>query len=245
LAWVGLGAGVAASLAILLKVADPGLGLYLPVFGITAIASSIRALIRYRSGSVTVLWAPIVGLVLGAVAELVLISLLAVGALGAATNVGTLNGSLGAPSHLGVSPADTINYSMGQGGVQYPPTANANLSQAAAQEGALVAKLRSTYGPGKYPSALHLNSNGQVVASDGNVLGYFLGRGWFIAYTLQHDGSYLLEMSAQPTDEVAVYYSISDEYWAWCGSTDASCRTASPVPPSTSQTPSVSSGPNA
>jgi len=239
MAWIGFGAGIAAIVAIFFKFADPNAGVYLPVFGLTAIVTSIRAIIRYRNGSVTVLWAPVVGLVLGAVAELALLSIIAIGAV---ANAGAFNGPSGSKSALGPTAASTINYSMGQGGVQYPPTGNPNLSNAAAQEAVLVAKLRADYGPGQYPSALHLDSTGEVVASDGTVLGDILGQGWFIGYTLEGDGSYLLEISAQPTDEVAVYFSVSDEYWAWCGNMDATCKTSSPVPPSTSQTPTISGG---
>jgi hypothetical protein len=239
IAWVGFIGGIVAIVAIVLKFAYPSAAAYLPVFGITAIATSIRAIVRYRNGSVTMLWAPIVGLVLGSVAELVLVALLAIGAIAQA---GALPGSSGPKVGLGPPAGSTINYSMGQGGIQYPPTANPNLSSAATQEAALVAKLRADYGPGKYPNALHLNSIGEVVASDGKVLGNFLSKGWFIDYNLESDGSYLLEISAQPTDEVAVYFSVSDEYWAWCANADATCKTSSPVPPSTSQQPSIPNG---
>jgi Protein of unknown function (DUF2510) len=238
-AWIGLVAGIAAVVAIFLKFAAPSAGVYLPVFGLTAIIASIRAIARYRRGSVTVLWAPIVGLVLGGVAELLLLTLIAISAV---ANTGALAGSSGSHVALGPPAGSTINYSMGQGGLQYLPTGNPTLSDAAMQETALVTQLKAEYGPGKYPSALHLDSSGDVIASDGTVLGNYLGQGWFIDYVLESDGSYLLEISAQPTDEVAVYFSITDEYWAWCGTTDATCETASPVPPSTSQTPSMTSG---
>jgi hypothetical protein len=241
-AWFGFGAGIAAMLAVVLKIGDPGLGFYLPVFGITAISASIRALFRYRRGSVTVLWAPILGIVLGTIAELILIPLLVVGP----TVGNTVGSSVGNPvvtgTQLGVSPADTINYSMGQGRIVYSPSGNATLTTVANQEFALVSKLAQVYQPGSYPSALHLDSTGAVVASDGTVLGDYLQPGWFIQYNVQADGTYMLEMTGQSTDEVAVYYSGTNQYWAWCGTSDTSCKTGSPAPPSTSQTPNFVSG---
>lgn len=236
MAWIGFSAGIIALAAVFLKLADPSVGAYLPVFGVTAIITSIRALVRHHRGAATVLWAPVVGLILGSVAEVMLVIVIVTGSM---TYTTTSSGLSGSHAALGSDEGDSINYSMGRGGVQYPPSENPNLSSAAVQEAALVAKLRAIYGRAGFPSDLHLNSTGLVVATDGQVIGDFLERGWFIAYTRESDGSYLLEISALPTSEVAVYFSATDEYWAWCSRADATCRTSSPVPPSTSQTPAI------
>jgi hypothetical protein len=240
IAWFALIAGVVAILAIALKFLAPSFGLYLPVFGITAIISSLRAIARYRRGTVTVLWAPIVGLVLGTIAEFILVVALIAGALVPAGTSLPAPGSATDSQRGQIGPAsDGINYSMGQGRIQYEPD-SVSLADVAAAEAGLVAALHSDYAAGDYPATLTPGPNGAVVAPDGRVLGDFLQTGWYIDYRPTAGGNFMVEMTSQETSEVSVYYSNDSSYWAWCSQSDATCRTASPVAPTTSDQPTLS-----
>ena len=254
IAWFAFVAGIVAIGAIAIRIAAPTASFYLPVFGLTAIVSSIRAIARSRRGTVTVVWAPIVGLVLGSIAEIILIAVLILGAMvqSGAIKPGTVDPNSGSSSSTGSTgstggtkigpPTGTgINYSMGHGSIQYQP-ASATLSAAADAEAQLVAALKEQYPQQNWPQSLEPGPDGEVVASDGHDVGTFLQSGWYIDYRVLDGGDFLLEITAQQTDEVAVYYSDVDGYWAWCNQSDATCKTRSPVAPTTSSDPADTSG---
>jgi hypothetical protein len=258
-AWVSFVAGLVSIASIFAFALFPG-SYFLPVFGLTAIITGARAISRHRRGSVTVLWAPIIGLVLGLIAEFILI----LGIIFAATGVGTTPTSLSnsgnnigsdTGTNPGAAPASvfgptgsTTNYDMGVNQLTYLPTSNGTLSQSATTARSLVAILQQDYANGKagtaangsWPISLTYTQYGAVTASDGRDLGYILTPGDHLAYSVESDGSFLLEISGANTTELAVYASNTTEYLAWCEASDNTCKTSSPVPPLTSTRPGTS-----
>jgi hypothetical protein len=232
IAWFALVAGIVAIAAGYLRTVAPETSYYLPVFGITATVASIRAILRYRARRVTNLWAPIIGLILGVTAEILLIVSLIAPATSAAPFV---------PVNVGPT-GSTTNYDVGMGAPQYLPSSNATLSQATMDESKIVAILQADYANGKigvaangsWPSGVLHDASGDVTTSDGRDLGTLISPGWHLAYKVEGDGGFLLEVTGTNTTEVAVYDSDRNEYLAWCDTSDATCETASPVAPFTS-----------
>ena len=236
-AWLSLIAGVLAVGAIFIRLALPNGSFYLPVFGLTAIISGIRAIVRYRTRRVTVLWAPIIGVVLGAIAEILLFAAIIIPAAAGAAN-GT-----SAPTKLEeIGPTGTITvHDMGTGSPQYMPTSNGTLEQATTTLSNLVQTLKTDYAPnltgaaadGKWPTQVSHNAAGAVHSSDGRNFGDILQPGWHLAYTVEPDGSYLLAISGTDDTELATYSSRTDEYSTICEATDQTCGTSSPITPRT------------
>jgi hypothetical protein len=233
IAWVSLIAGAVSIVSILLRDSLPSGTFYLPVFGITAILAGIRALVRYRARRVTVRWAPIVGIILGVIAEVLLIATYVAASTALATPT--------TPVIVGPQGAST-NYDMGTGLPQYLPTNNATLSIAAADEAKVVGALQKDYGAGPsagtgttattaWPTQVLHTPSGDVTTSDGRDLGTLIPAGWHLAYTTRSDGSFSLLVSGTDTSEVAFYNSENNEYFAWCAASDTSCTTQSPIPP--------------
>ncbi len=229
IAWFALVAGVLAISAIFIRIAIPSGSYYLPVFGLTATIAGIRGIYRFHRGRVTVLWAPIVGLVLGAVAEIILIASIILSATLAATPA--------AATVLGPS-GQSVNNVIGTSKPTYLPTANPTLSEAAVDEANVVAILDVDYGTDAsgtqasdpWPTALTHDAEGHVFTSDGRDLGQLIPAGWHLAYQVESNGSFALYVSGPNTTEVAVYTSANDEYLAWCATSDTSCTTKSPAP---------------
>lgn len=238
IAWIGFGTGVLTLLSIALQLVLPVTGPYLIILGLIAIAASIIAIVRFGRRSVTVLWAPIVGLALAVLAEMVILALIAI--LADHASVASPSSPSNTSNVIGSPATSSINYSMGQGALQYLPTGNQPLTTVAMKELALVTALKAIYKPGEYPSSLSLNSAGDIVASDGHNFGSYLEYHWIIDYRLSANGTFILELTGADRSEVAVYFSRSDQYWAWCGDSDTTCTTASPLPPSTSLRPDLS-----
>ena len=240
IAWVSFIAGVVSLGAIFVATLLPG-NYFLPVFGLTAIITGIRAILRRRSGSVTVLWAPILGIVFGGIAELILIA----GIIALASGISPTSSSQ-TPDIIGPT-GTTIRYDMGVGTPQYVPTGNATLSQAALDLSKIVGVLQTDYTNGKtgsaaegsWPGAIEHNASGDVTVLGGRDLGTLISPGWHLAYTLDGTGNMVLAISGPDTSELAVYTSADNEYLAWCESSDATCKTASPVTPQTLQNTST------
>jgi hypothetical protein len=227
-AWLSLAAGAISLGTILLVESIPSGTFIFPIFGLTAIIAGIRGIIGYRRRRVTVLWAPIVGLVLGAVAEVLLIGGIILAAIVAgsptASNPVTPSGTIGPTGAA-------MNYDMGVGSVQYLPSSNLALGTAAAAESKIVGSLKLDYPSGNYPANLILHSDGDVTTSDGQDLGVIGLLQFKMGYQLESDGSYVIGLSAGDTSEAAIYLSKSDEYFAACPTDDTTCKTNSPVAP--------------
>lgn len=230
-AWLGLIAGVVSIGVIIVRFSLPAGTYYLPFFGLTAIIASIRAIARYRRGTVTVLWAPIIGLVLGGIGEIILILSLVL--------AGTGTGVTLTPTKLLGPTGSATNYDVGYGSLKYLPTSNATLGQAATDESALVGMLQADYAPGKtgasangsWPSQLTHDSLGNVTAADGRSFGQIITPGWHLAYKLESDGSYELAVTGPDTTEMAIYQSNTGEYSVVCETSDQTCATSSPLTP--------------
>jgi hypothetical protein len=234
IAWISLVAGLVSIGAIFFAVMFPG-NYYLPIFGLTATITGIRAISRYRRRTVTNLWAPIIGIVCGVIAEFILILGMIIGTTGVPTSAPMPVSTVGPTG-------STTNYDMGQGTPQYLPSGNATLSQATMDETKIVSVLQADYANGKtgaaadgsWPSEILHNAAGEVTTSDGRDLGALISPGWHLAYKLEPNGAYLLEVSGTNTTEVAVFVSDTSEYAAWCEASDTTCKTASPITPLTS-----------
>lgn len=235
-AWVSFVAGLVSIGAIFIATLLPGT-YFLPVFGLTSIIAGIRAIIRYRQRTVTVLWAPIIGMVLGGIAEFILIAGMVAFSNQVAAPPTSQTADIIGPT------GTTTRYDMGVGSPQYVPTSNATLSQAALDVSKVVQVLQTDYTDGKvgaaasgsWPGDLVHDASGDVKTIDGRDLGTLISPGWHLAYTLDGTGNMILAISGPDTSELAVYDSVNNEYLAWCESSDATCKTASPVTPQTSQ----------
>jgi hypothetical protein len=235
IAWISFVAGLVSLGTILIVHLFPGNYLF-PFFGLTAIVSGIRAAVRYRSRRVTNLWAPILGIIFGVIAEIILLS--------GFFPSPALNATVTPTTQTVIGPTgSTTNYDMGVGSPQYLPTANATLVQAAQAANNVVNLLQADYAnpagktgaaaDGLWPADLTHTESGDVTTSDGRNLGNMIPAGWHLAYRVGADGSYQLGVSGPNTAEVVVYNSATGEYLAWCEASDATCKTASPVTPIT------------
>ncbi len=212
-AWTALGVGVLAIVLAFIRVSVHSYAV--PVFGITAISLGIRSLVRLRRAPARMRWAPIIAIVLGVVAEIILIVTLVVPQT---TMV-----------RLGPTTPST-NYLIGKGTLRNLPS-SPQLREVAASEDQLVQRLQTMYpttgdrADAAWPAKLIIQPGGVVDGPDGNPIGFTLPAGEFLAYNAVPSGGFLIEMSGSNTTEVAVYASTPDEYVAWCANTDPECNT--------------------
>jgi hypothetical protein len=258
-AWIGFGAGILSFAIVIYLFTGPKGNYYVPFFGLTAVIASIRAILRYRQGRVSVLWAPIIGLVLGSISEVIVIALLIIGSTvngnsvaitNTGTNSGTSQGTTPSTSTFTGPTGPVIVYDAGSPTPNYLPTSNGSLAQALQTEQSIVTNLKNDYSPtadiaasdGKWPSGLTLDgTTGDLIASDGKTIGTPLqGGAWVIDYHVESNGSFDLAVASTGHPlEVAAYVSTSNRYGVVCESNDLTCATNSPLGSKSMTLPSV------
>lgn len=225
-AWASLIVGAVALATMLVRESLPSGTFYLPVFGLTAIGLSIRAISRYRRRAATVVWAPILGLILGIAAELLLIVSIVLAQTGIPTTAFTQPQQ---DTTLGPSGA-AMSYDMGVGGVKYLPANDPGITTDAEAESSIVSMIHTAYPTGEYPQGVTLSGT-TLKANDGTQIGNLTLPTLRFAYQLRSDGTFVLMMGADNTTEATMYLSKLDEYFAVCEPSDNACQTDSPVAP--------------
>ncbi|MCU1423124.1 MAG: hypothetical protein JWN36_2775 [Microbacteriaceae bacterium] len=221
-AWLSLGLGAFAAIFVGIYLETHPNGIVVTSAAATSIFWGIRAIIHRRQGRATVLWAPIVGIALGALSVIfILLALL-----------GALVSTAGTDS--GVVPQ---SQSSGVGTQSFPnnPELTALLSSTDAVERALQSQHAVS---GTYPASVSLSS-GALTLPDGTVLATIQPT-WGWQYVTKDNGaSYSFELVGTKGGNRAGYSSIDDKTLYDCDYKDCN------VNPDTQPAQTAPAAPNA
>ena len=206
---------------------------YYSVGGIFAVIGGIRALLQRRRGFGRVLWAPILAIVLGSLAVL----LMGIGIVDRSTvnlSTGYTGSTTTTQNQSGASPIQ----------IAAPPSfgTDALLTQYEQVAARISGGVLNQYAGGAtrlasgqaWPSALTLSPNNTVLEPDGTAIGS-VDPGEVLQYSVTSDGrGFDLFVSGGDKSEVAVYDSMTNSYTWTCPASDTTCPAGGTDPNSSS-----------
>ena len=223
-AWLSLVFGIIA-LGLTVATFLPGPQTYWVVgAGIIAFLFGVRALVRLRTRSATIVWAPIIGIVLGIVAALsMILGVNVVGLIGTSDSQTASATSAPAADSFPTTSAEPL---------VFPKNAQLTTDETTAQS--LATAINRTYAAGNarlqpgqaWPTSLTVSGT-SVVAPNGVAIAQ-LPAGVGVDYTLSSDGtSYHIAVSADRVAELATYNSNVNGFSWNCATSDTNCTPAS------------------
>lgn len=219
-AWLSLLFGVAA-LGLTVVSALPGSPIiWVSGVGVVAVIWGIRALARLRSGRSTIVWAPILGMLLGIVATISMV--LGIGLMSLAGSIGPQSPAAGSSPSV-VSPPKTSPEPF-----VFPSNSQLTADEVAVQTLATAVNRAFAGGNSKlatgqaWPTSLTMSGSNVLTATGKHVA--TLPAGLTAHYQLATNGSsYQIAVTGENTAELATYNSGSNGFSWGCLATDTNC----------------------
>jgi hypothetical protein len=198
---------------------------YYSAGGILAIVGGIRALLRRRRGFGTVLWAPVLAIILGSLAALIMLSEIVMASVARGDELS------------GTSTSQALPQSQSQSGsaaatLPAPPTfsADAALTQYEATAAMMATSVYASYNGGQittpnpqWPASVTESAQGTLLFPSGTSAGS-IPSDEVIKYEVTSDGrGFDIAVSGGARDEVAIYDSELNTFTWTCDSSDAAC----------------------